>query len=59
LWGWLAVLQSAVLSPNPTEVHEILWLTADEAIHHPDVLPHTDTFFTALCAALARIAERR
>lgn len=59
LWGWLAVLQSAVLAPNPTEVHEILWLTADEAIHHPDVLPHTDAFFAALYAALARREDGR
>jgi len=36
------------LSPDPTEVHEILWLTPAEAIKHPDVLPHTDVFLAAL-----------
>jgi len=39
-------------SPNPTEVHEILWLTPDEAIKHPDVLPYTDAFLAALLNAL-------
>jgi len=28
------------------------WLTVDEAVHHPDVLPHTDAFLTALLSAL-------
>ena len=52
LWGWLAELKSTTLTPNPTEVHDILWLTVDEAVHHPDVLLHTDTFFAALLSAL-------
>lgn len=50
LWGWLAELQSLRLTPNPAEVHEILWLTTDELVHHPDVLPHTDAFIAALLA---------
>jgi len=52
LWGWLAELKSTIVTPNPTEVHEILWLTVDEAVHHPDVLPHTDAFLAALLSAL-------
>ena len=48
LWGWLADLQSPILTPNPEEVHEVLWLTADEAIRHPDALPNTDAFLEAL-----------
>jgi hypothetical protein len=39
-------------APNPTEVHEILWLTPDEAVKHPDVLPYTDAFLEALLKAL-------
>jgi len=52
LWGWLAELTSITVTPNPTEVHDILWLTVDEAVHHPDVLPHTDAFLAALLSAL-------
>ena len=48
LWGWLATLKSPRLTPNPLEVHEVLWLTAHEAINHPDILPHTDAFLAAL-----------
>ena len=54
LWGWLAELHSVVLAPNPDEVDEILWLTADEVINHPDVLPHTDKFMAALQRTLNR-----
>lgn len=52
LWGWLAELTSPTLSPDPSEVHEVLWLTPDEAISHPDVLPYTDAFLAALLGAL-------
>jgi 8-oxo-dGTP pyrophosphatase MutT (NUDIX family) len=52
LWGWLAKLRSPTLTPNPLEVHEVLWLTAAEAVQHPDVLPHTDTFLAALLKAV-------
>ena len=52
LWGWLAELTSANVSPEPTEVHEVLWLTSDEAVQHPDVLPHTDVFLAALLDAV-------
>lgn len=51
LWGWFARLHSPTLRPNPVEVHEILWLTAAEAVRHPDVVPHTDTFLAALLPA--------
>jgi hypothetical protein len=52
LWGWLALLQSATPTPNPAEVHEILWLTPMEAVQHPDGLPDTDTFLAAVLNAL-------
>jgi 8-oxo-dGTP pyrophosphatase MutT (NUDIX family) len=52
LWGWLADLTSLTVSPEPTEVHEVLWLTPDEAVQHPDVLPYTDVFLAALLDAV-------
>ena len=52
LWGWLAILKSSTVSPEPTEVHEVLWLTPDEAVQHPDVLLHTDAFLAALLGAV-------
>ena len=58
LWGWLAELQSDDLVPNPDEVDEILWLTAEDAVRHPDVLPNTDAFFTALQRAMDRLTDR-
>ncbi len=51
LWGWLAELKSSTVTPNPLEVHEVLWLTADEAVNHPDILPHTDALIEALLKA--------
>ena len=57
LWGWLAELKSTPLTCNPDEVHEILWLTVDEAVHHPDILPHTDAFLAALLRALDSSAQ--
>jgi 8-oxo-dGTP pyrophosphatase MutT (NUDIX family) len=52
LWGWLAELKSPMLLPNPDEVHEILWLSEEEALCHPDVLPNTDAFLAALRQAI-------
>lgn len=53
LWGILAELRSAaIIVPNPGEVHEVLWLTGEEAAQHPHVLPHTDKFIAALQHAL-------
>lgn len=51
LWGWLATLQSPILTCNPAEVDDILWLTAAEALSHPDLLPHTDSLLAALLAS--------
>lgn len=53
VWGWLATLTSSLLLPNHLEVEEVLWLTAEEALRHPDILPNTDAFFVALHQALA------
>jgi hypothetical protein len=58
LWGWFATLKSSTLTPNPAEVHEVLWLTTDEILSHPDVLPHTDAFITAVLRALGDVTLR-
>jgi 8-oxo-dGTP pyrophosphatase MutT (NUDIX family) len=52
LWGWLAELKSPTLTPEPKEVHEVLWLTTAEVVQHPDILPHTEAFIAALLKAL-------
>ena len=54
LWGWYARLHSPTVEPNPDEVQEVLWLTPEEAINHPDVLPGTELFLTTLLEALRR-----
>ncbi|GAB4110171.1 MAG: 8-oxo-dGTP diphosphatase MutT [Phycisphaeraceae bacterium] len=52
LFGFLARSYSGQLTPDRHEVSEILWLTADEAGSHPDAMPRTQDFVTALeCAA--------
>ncbi len=48
LWGWYATLHSSELTPNPQEVAEVLWLTADEVVRYPDLLPRTIDFMAAL-----------
>lgn len=54
LWGWLAELTSSAALPAPAEVHEVFWLTSNEAVQHPDVLPYTDAFLAALRGALCQ-----
>ena len=44
LWGWVGQLHTFEPQPDPNEVSEILWLTFDEIIADPDVLPYTDLF---------------
>jgi 8-oxo-dGTP diphosphatase len=48
LFGWTAELLSDALSADPLEVAEILWLTAHQAIHHPDALPSNRSFVECL-----------
>lgn len=54
LWGWWAQLTSPHLVRNPAEVHEILWLTPEEAVQHPDVIPGTEAFLEALQQATSQ-----
>jgi 8-oxo-dGTP diphosphatase len=48
LWGWHAELGTAEIVPDPTEVAEVLWLTPDEIVQHPETLPGTDIFLASL-----------
>ena len=50
LWGYRATLVSAQVSPDPAEVAQTLWLTADEARDHPDAMPNNRDFLAALAA---------
>jgi len=52
LFGWLGRMTGTVLSPDPQEVSEVLWLTLDEAASHPDALEETDDFCRAIREAL-------
>lgn len=58
LWGYLGYLESDELSPDPQEVAETLWLTADEVTAHADVLPRTDAFIAALMEAIRKQPTR-
>lgn len=44
LHGWLGVIGSQSLRPDPREIAEILWLTPQEAIDHPDGLATNSLF---------------
>jgi 8-oxo-dGTP pyrophosphatase MutT (NUDIX family) len=52
LWGYLGELEAdQTLTPNPREVEEALWLTAEEVADHCDGLPRTADFVASLEAA--------
>jgi 8-oxo-dGTP diphosphatase len=48
LWGWTADFPDSELNPDPSEVAEILWLTDDEAIQHPDAMATNQDFINTL-----------
>ena len=52
LFGWLAELAEGELRPDPLEVEEVLWLSRDEALAHPDGLPTNQSFIEALERAI-------
>jgi 8-oxo-dGTP pyrophosphatase MutT (NUDIX family) len=53
LFGWSAALAEGPIRPDPLEVAEVLWLTRDEALAHPDGLPTNRSFIDALEASPA------
>jgi 8-oxo-dGTP pyrophosphatase MutT (NUDIX family) len=48
LFGWIGQLHSSDLRPDPAEVAEVLWLTAEQIASEPDVLPYSDSFCDAM-----------
>jgi NADH pyrophosphatase NudC (nudix superfamily) len=53
LWGFLARWVSGELKPDPQEIEEVLWLTGDEATHHPEGMPTNRAFVACLREASA------
>jgi 8-oxo-dGTP diphosphatase len=53
LFGWLAEITGGELKPNPAEIAEVHWFTAEEAAGHPDALPTMGALVAALAEALA------
>lgn len=51
LFGFVAELHAGAPTPHPLEIEEVLWLTRDEALAHPDGLPTNRLFLDALEAA--------
>jgi 8-oxo-dGTP diphosphatase len=54
-WGtslawWTVQLADGELVPHPVEVSEILWLTAEEMLEHPDLLQGNRPFLEAVIA---------
>ena len=52
LYGWLAMLEPGEIRPEPLEIEEVLWLSREEALAHPDGLPTNQAFIDALEAGL-------
>ena len=48
LFGWVAEWTGGELQPALAEVAEVLWLTAEEAVEHPDAMPSNRGFVTCL-----------
>ena len=39
LWAWLAEMTTTTLRPRAEEIAEVIWLTPEEGMAHPDALP--------------------
>jgi 8-oxo-dGTP diphosphatase len=48
LFGWVAEWIDGELRPEPGEVAEVLWLTAEEAAEHPDAMSSNRSFVECL-----------
>lgn len=51
LFGYFARIVGGELQPDPREVAEAMWLTADQVIAHPDVMAGTEHLVARLEAA--------
>jgi 8-oxo-dGTP pyrophosphatase MutT (NUDIX family) len=54
LFGWIAELLSDKIRIDPQEVAEYLWLTASEAVEHPDAMPSNRSFVACLLREVAK-----
>ena len=56
LFGYLAVLEPErqEITTDPHEVEEPIWLTAEQALAHPDALPNSAFFISNLLKALPK-----
>jgi (d)CTP diphosphatase len=48
LFGWIAEWIGGELTPEPLEVAEVMWLTAEEAVSHPDAIGTNRDFVACL-----------
>ena len=48
LFGWLAEVEEGPITPDPVEIAQVLWLSREEAVSHPDGLPTNRGFIEAL-----------
>jgi 8-oxo-dGTP diphosphatase len=51
LWGWTAEREQAEIVSDPNEVAEVLWLSSDQVMNHPDAMPTNRSFVLALLNA--------
>ncbi|WP_432797171.1 NUDIX hydrolase [Poriferisphaera sp. WC338] len=56
LFGYLAILDPAqqMITPDPYEIAEPLWLTTEEALAQPDAIPNSAYFIEKLTIALPK-----
>jgi 8-oxo-dGTP diphosphatase len=52
LFGWLAEVEEGAITADPVEIAQVLWLSGDEGVSHPDGLPTNRGFIEALEAAI-------
>jgi len=48
LWGWTAEIEHAEISVDPKEVAEVLWLSGEHVVGHPDAMATNRSFVEAL-----------
>ncbi len=53
LWGYLGSFDGEAMRPDPLEVSDVLWLTAEQVCGHPDAMPMTEVFVKALEEAVS------
>ena len=49
-WWTVRLVGEGELVPHPVEVSEILWLSAEEMLEHPELLPGNKPFLEAVIA---------